>query len=310
MGGDYNCFHHRHDSSNPKYFPRGGTELESYCAEQDLGDVWSLTSDDPATRYTRTHKKTGTQTRIDRIYASPTLHPHITSLTLHHTPNISDHRALYMSFSHTLRKHHSPFWRLNTSILQLPKTDFLASNIITAAQKERRGKPILDWWLSLKRTLTDTLKIHSSQITKERNKLIHEITTALDHPLTPPTHIPTLKAQLSEILNLKQKKVELYAGAKREEIGDTPTASFYARAASRATHRDIHSLTLPDTTVTHHDETVKEALHSFWSEVFAPPPPLPPLASNRQQLVRSAGLNARSPTLSARLCKHVSQQRR
>ena len=55
MGGDYNCFHHRHDSSNPKYFPRGGTELESYCAEQDLGDVWSLTSDDPATRYTRTH---------------------------------------------------------------------------------------------------------------------------------------------------------------------------------------------------------------------------------------------------------------
>ena len=129
-----------------------------------------------------------------------------------------------MQFSYTLRKHNSPFWRLNSSILQLPETDFIVSNIIIAAQKERRGKPILDWWLSLKRTLTDTLKIHSRQITQERNRLVRELTHALDSSSTSASHIPSLKAQLSELLTLKQKKVELFAGAKREEVGDTPTA--------------------------------------------------------------------------------------
>ncbi len=77
MGGDYNCFHHRSDSSKPTYFPRGGTELETYCAENDLGDVWSLVREPPNTQFTRIHPKTGTATRIDRIYASPTLHSHI-----------------------------------------------------------------------------------------------------------------------------------------------------------------------------------------------------------------------------------------
>ncbi len=157
----------------------------------------------------------------------------------------------------------------------------------------------MEWWLSLKRTLSDTLKKHSQQVTRERNKLVHALTSAIDNPNTPSKHVPSLQTQLHELLSLKQQKAEIFAGAKREEIGDTPTASFYARAAARAAHRDIHSLTLSDDTITHNASLAQEALHTFWGEVFGPPA-APPSHTQQQAAERALARLKRKVTYAQR----------
>ena len=85
MGGDFNCIETRQDSNTPtKYFPKGGSQLKHYVDTNDLVDVWSLLQPTNM-QYTRTHH-TGTSTRIDRIYATPELSPHLSSISIHHTP--------------------------------------------------------------------------------------------------------------------------------------------------------------------------------------------------------------------------------
>ena len=184
----------------------------------------------------------------------------------------SDHRAIQLNLSLSLTLHRAPYWRLNTSILPLPLTEFLVCNTIRIATKQRRGAPILEWWLALKSTLVSTLKSHTRNITKERNKLIHSLSHKLDHPSTPLSDIPTLQSHLHELLKLKSTKTQLMAGAKREEVGDRPTASFFARAAARVAARGIKSLTVPHTdTITYDDHTISSTLTDYWRDVFPPP---------------------------------------
>ena len=272
IGGDWNCVEHQErDSNRPdKYFPKGGKETKHFIDTHDLVDAWSITHPTD-TQFTRTHHN-GTSTRIDRIYTTPELTPHVNATALLHTPQLSDHKALQLNLILSHSSHKSPYWRLNTSILQLPATDFIVRNTIRIALKQRRGAPILEWWLSLKAALKKALISHSKQITKARNQLTHTLTTKLDNPSTPLSDIPTLQAHLHELLALKSKKTQLMAGAKREEIGDRPTASFFARAAARSSSRTITSLSVPHTpTPIFDNKLITNTLTDFWREVFGPP---------------------------------------
>ncbi len=197
------------------------------------------------TGFTRKHSNTQS-TRIDRIYTTPSFIPHTKNISLVVAP-ISDHKALVAEIHMSLLPSHpSPFWRLNASILRLPDTDFLVQSIIGTAMEERGNQPVIGWWLRLKHTLTTALKKHSRVVARERNKKFHQLHEKLNDTNTPPDTLPSLQAEYYDLLRIRQEKVRLMAGAKREGIGDTPTASFFAQAAARAAARGIHSLTHPN----------------------------------------------------------------
>ena len=258
--GDFNCVElSERDAKDAKYNAKGGEQLATYTAQQNLSDVWIHTNPgDPG--FTRKHSATQS-TRIDRLYTTPSFLAHTQNLTLLTSP-ISDHHALVAEIKMSLRTSlPTPYWRLNTSILRLPETDFIVQTIIGTALEERGNQPIIGWWLRLKHTLVTQLKKHTRVVTRERNKKFHDLHDKLNHTSTPPESLPSLQAEYYELLRIRQDKVRLMAGAKREEIGDTPTASFFAAAAARAAARGIHSITPPKAT----------------PSSPPPPPPLTPL---------------------------------
>lgn len=149
--------------------------------------------------------------RIDRIYVTKTLMKQ-TMKTTHVNFYLSDHLAVILQLNTenltTNQKRKSPFWILNTSILE--HADFL-SFIETWWRKQREKKKqygrIVDWWENAKNNFKEIAITYCKQLSKEKKSELEYLERCLEQVKI---ELDTGKAQIGEYLEIKAELKELF----------------------------------------------------------------------------------------------------
>ena len=280
MGGDWNCVELiSRDTENvaASYPNHHGALLSDLCLAHDLLDVWLASHDDDEEQkgYTR-FGHDGAMTRLDRFYCSATSSPFISSSSTFPVGDISDHHAIMVSMDICkTRAHKSPYWRLNSSLLEDPNCVRLVKEAWTYWLTQRDGLSLIDWWLLWKVLIKESLKSFSAKRAKEKRIRFETISKALKAESLPFNERLQLDTELGEILSQRAEGMKIKAGAAREITGDTPTAAFFAKCAIRAAKRVISSLTV-DGNIVVGQSLISDNLADFWGEVFGETLPNPP----------------------------------
>ena len=268
-GGDINCVEEKwRDVQTLSSYPnRGGDEWLAQRASAHLMDAWLHHCPDRA-GFTRAPAGSTTKTRIDRLYLSTSITSSITDVNVALTPSkdVTDHDGVVMELKFGKDKGKQAFWRLNSSILNDPATVELVHTAWEWWLTQRGSSPLLHWWLQWKEMIAQMLKSQSEALAAVKRATLKRLQQQFEHAIDYDVK-HQLKEELAEYLFDRAEKAQLRAGAHREVLGDTPTATFYAQAAVRASKQKVVQLTTPAGVIT--DKTaMAQHITDFWADIF------------------------------------------
>ena len=282
-GGDWNCVENVEQDvfcPNGTYGNQGGARLAFLRLNSLLVDLWreKVQATDGFTRY----DCGGLKSRIDRIYGSQSLAQKLQRTRVISTPAFTDHEALLVQFRSTATKCPSPYWRLNSSLLESPYCQQLVRTSFELWYAQRSpDEPLILWWLGWKQLIKERLKDYSQKVAAAKRATMKNLVSKVE--VCEDFHDrQALKDALERHLLVRVERARIHAGAKRDQCGDTPTAAFFAQANGRAVKRRIACLTHQGSQIVQPAQ-IDTALTAFWGEVFGQhlPAIAPPLQGER-----------------------------
>ena len=245
--------------------------LASLIDTLGVEDLWRRRN--PLSRET-THHSRSTQggARLDRIYTPPLLAPWISGLE-HQIHGISDHDAVVMTIKEN-SKTTSPYWKLNTSLLQEQECRDLVRAVI-AEVSDIPYANARDLWDRLKADLRTAIKALASSralaLKQQRTSVINDIKNLETRPtLSKEERIRASKLRY----DLKEIDLRLLRGAAIRSRaawltnGEKPSRLFSSLERSRKEASRLHKVKDPQGSTLTNPKQVRERVRSFYQDLY------------------------------------------
>jgi len=244
MAGDLNTILYQHDhisSTSHQIKPLLNLVLPHL---NNLIDVANTSDKNPQFTCYRDTQTGWSRSRIDYIWAHPSLITSTQTTTTKHMGSDSDHRALILQAQ---TKHKSNIWRMNTSMLTNPVIyNKLEQNIQTALPSLS-----ISSWDEFKSQIRTTCREMGIVLAKKRRDGIINLTNRikkLQSSSSPNTHIiANLTRKLRDLEETASKAYAIRSRVRWYEEGETSSRYFYQRFKHKQQKSSISSLQIPMT---------------------------------------------------------------
>lgn len=279
IAGDYNCtlLPKIDRLSTQEPHPRSANSLARLCNKHKLIDAWRNFHGEEHQQFTWRNKNACS--RIDRVYISKHIRTNIKYSAIYDVPNsLSDHSAIVLSLYHSKIKNKSPYWCLNTSVLD----EDSYCNIIRAFWDQWKlvksdYSSIQFWWDVGKMKI----KHLSQEYCSSRQKLFKDCKQELEYEirfLEARSKIdPEFKAsyrakkeQLDTLLEQMNKGAAIRSRFQHLNECDSSSKYFYELEKQRGQKKIINHLKKSDGRITEDQVEIREMTQCFYQTLFSP----------------------------------------